>query len=519
VHRIEVAIRAEADKLIRRHELYCRELDDENKRRRRRSTGSVAILHVQRPSYWSLAAGFNPYLVRARASRIAPLIRARLTDRSYKPHSPSAYHVPKPDGSNREVSVFQVADSAVSRLIFESLLEKNRPRLSARAYAYRKDLSAHDALQYMQSEFAQRERLFVAEYDFSKYFDTIDHEHIWRTLEEGRFLLTDVERHVIEAFLTAPLPSAHDYQESGGKNRDRGIPQGTSISLFLANVAASPLDRALERLGVGFVRYADDTVIWSSDYGQICKAVDELYSASSHMGSELNPEKSEGIRLLLAGARKGEIEWTDHVDFVGYAVRLHELDIKSAVVGRIRQHIEDLLYHNLLVEPVNGTQARGRLGRVDRDYVTFIWQLRRYLYGDLNEREVRKYEARGTRLRRFRGVMSYYPLLDDTEVLAELDRWLATAAWLTMRRRASLLKASGYASLPPPHDLSRDELIHFTRRSGTTGGILDLRMPSFRRISRVIRRAATTFGPNAVGQGSSPYDYSGRSALRRTILP
>jgi len=44
---------------------------------------------------------------------------------------------------------------------------------------------------------------------------------------------------------------------TGSPRRERGIPQGTSISLFLANVAPWDLDRSLERLGVSFVRYAD----------------------------------------------------------------------------------------------------------------------------------------------------------------------------------------------------------------------------------------------------------------------
>ncbi len=34
--------------------------------------------------------------------------------------------------------------------------------------------------------------------------------------------------------------------------RLKGFPLGTSVSLFVANLAAYPLDHMLERLGVGF---------------------------------------------------------------------------------------------------------------------------------------------------------------------------------------------------------------------------------------------------------------------------
>jgi hypothetical protein len=103
--------------------------------------------------------------------------------------------------------------------------------------------------------------------------------------------------------------------------------------------------------------------------------------------------------------------------------------------------------------------------------------------------------------------MSYYPLIDDTTALEELDRWLAREAWVTLRQRARQLTKQGYAALPPPHGLPISELVHYKRQSRTTGGTLDLTLPSFRRIANVVRRAAKTYGPNAIGQGHSPYGY------------
>jgi len=501
---------AEALKLIRRYETYARELAEESVRRSRRSTSSTPRLQPMRPEYWALASGFDPYRVRSNAGAITHAIESAIRARGYRPRSPYGYLVPKPDGGERLVSVFQVADNAVSRLVYLSLIRKNLPKLSAHSYAYRRDLSAHDAIQYIQAEFATRDRLFIAEFDFSKYFDTIDHKHIWETIDEQRFLMTDVERRIVEAFLSAPLPRTTEYSEFEGTTRTEGVPQGTSISLFLANIAAAPLDRALERIGVGFVRYADDTIIWSPDYGRICEAVDALFEASKSIGASLNPTKSEGIRLLVTPEleQKAEFRSTTEVKFVGYEVGLHALEMKSETVERAKRHLQQLLYFNLLSELHKGTQDPGRLqGRVDRDYVVFIWQARRYLYGDLSENDLRTFERNGAPLRRFKGLMSFYPLVDDTDLLADLDAWFAAQSWLALRRRARLLRAAGIPALPPPHDLGIHDLIRYTRKSKTTGGVLDLRLPSFRRISSVIRRAAARYGPNAVGQGPPPYGY------------
>jgi hypothetical protein len=427
---------------------------------------------------------------------------------SYSPHNPVEYRVPKGDGDERSVSVFQVADNAVSRLTFQSLLAKNRAKLSSRSYAYRADLTAHDALQYLQSELTKGERMFIAEYDFSKYFDRIDHDHVRRILEDERYLLTKSEKRVVEEFMCAPLPVSSDYRQSGGAKRERGIPQGTSISLFLANLAATPLDKALERLGVGFVRYADDTIIWSRDYGTLCRAVDELYQAADTIGSGVNLAKSPGVRLLVSEGAAAEFSSTNAMDFVGYRVSMTRLEMKPKTVEKAKNRVRELLYFNLLESAFDGTVEPARLGGgVDRDYVVFIWQLRRFLYGDLSERDLRRFQSRGVPMRRFKGFMSYYPLIDDAEQLVDLDRWLARETWLTMRKRSALIRASGVVTLPPPLDLPMQELIHYQGLSQTTGEVVDLQLPSFRRIANVIRKAAVLHGPNTVGQSARRYDY------------
>ena len=507
-NRLTEAIHEEAVKHIRRHEHHAKWVHEENRRRSRRSTAPVASLVIRRPEYWKFAAGFDPYLVRSRADRIGHAMRRALRSASYSPHNPTDYGVPKGDGTERMVAVFQLADNAVSRLTFRSLLSKNRAKLSSRSYAYRSDLTAHDALQYLLSELAEGERMFIAEYDFSRYFENIDHEHIRRTLKDDRYLLTASERRVTEAFLQAPLPTIGRYSESGGALRDRGLPQGTSISLFLANLAAAPLDRALERLGVGFVRYADDTLIWSRDYGTLCRAVDELHNAATAIGSDVNLAKSQGIRLLVGEGARAEIVSTTFTEFVGYRISMKRLDMKDQTVRRAQERIRELLYFNLLQTAMGGTVATSRLdGEVDRDYVVFVSQLRRYLYGDLNEADLRRFQARGIPMRRFKGLMSYYPLIDDSDQLARLDRWLLRETWLTLRKRSALLRAGGVLALPQPHDLALPDLVRFQSRSTKTGEPIDLQLPSFRRIANIMRSAALIHGPNRIGQTRRLYEY------------
>ena len=350
-------------------------------------------------------------------------------------------------------------------------------------------------------------RVFVAEYDFSKYFDNISHEYLQKILRDRQFLVTPPEKSIVDAFLrTRPIPNA-GYEQVNTLTRERGIPQGTSISLFLANVAAWELDRSLEGLGVSFVRYADDTLIWSSDYSQLCRAVEELHGIASRIESPINFQKSGGISLLVPKDAPAEFsKKLPFVEYLGHRISASAVGIKSKVVERIKDKITKLLYFNLIREPKAGTQNPNRLASTDKDYVTYVWQLRRYLYGDISERRLRRFRAKGIPRRRFRGVMSFFPLIDDNEQLETLDGWLVSTTWMALQKRSELLARCGHVNLPDPHGLSCNELAGFIRKSHTTGGSLDLRLPSFRRIAEVIRRAANQYGTGIVSR-SSQYEY------------
>jgi RNA-directed DNA polymerase len=103
-------------------------------------------------------------------------------------------------------------------------------------------------------------------------------------------------------------------------------------------------------------------------------------------------------------------------------------------------------------------------------------------------------------------VMSFFPLLDDPQQLRDLDAWLVCSTCMALRKRGRLLWASGHTSLPDPHGQEGHFLVNYVRKSRTTGGDLDLRLPSFRRIASVIRQAATQYGTDGIAR-TSRYDY------------
>lgn len=478
----------------------------ESQRRQKRSKSQLERLDTQRPLWWDVDLGFDPYHVRRRADVMGHAIWRALKQGRYQPRSPVQVDIAKPDGGTRDLSIFQIADSALSRCFFDTILEKNTSRLSGRAYAYRKDLSAHDAIHFIRTEWASKKRIFVAEYDFRSFFSNISHEHLLDMIGQRNLFLTSLEKQAMVAFMRSIPMTIDSYTPIPTMTATKGIPQGTSISLVLANLAASRLDQRLERIGVGFVRYADDTLIWGESYGSVCNAVDILTEEASAMGVGLNWQKSPGISLLVprSWVPDGEIRTKRNVNFLGYDLGLEHCELSREAENRIKQMCLKLIYDNLLREPLSGNQDPTRITEdLDNDYIALLAQLRRYLYGKLSEKNVKSFQQGESPYRHFVGVMSRYPLLDDSNALRRLDGWLLHSIQQAMTKRTALLQASNVIpseSMPIPHGLGPYELLKLDDpNSRSSGRPIDISVPSVRRIASVIRRAATEHGAGLVG--------------------
>jgi RNA-directed DNA polymerase len=506
------AIHDAATAKIRAHERRLKRAHDETVRRQRRSTKRLPVLTARPPRSWSYDPSHNPFHVRSRAKVIGHAIDAAIKGGTYAPHPPAGFTVPKAGGKNRTVTAFAIADEVVSKRLYTSLMNKNRARLSARSYAYRKDLGVHDAIVHMQSEWTNEHRLYVAQYDFTDYFGSIDHDHVWATISSLGLAITRTERRLLKAFMEAPLPTMLPAgMPANAPRRERGVHQGTTVSLLLANLAATPLDREFERLGVSFTRYADDIVIWSRDYSDLSRAVDELHRFADRSRCGINHSKSEGIRLLTAPAvDEAEFRTAHDVEFLSHRVALRAISMSDRAVNLAKESMAEHIYNHLLREPIAGSQDISRLARgLDRDYLALLWPLRRYLYGSLSEEQVRRL-LRGPLppMMSLGGLLGRHPLVNDVDQLRELDAWLSTQVWLALRKRAHLLNGR-LTTTPAPWNYSQAQLASFMTRS--TRGLrlpVDGRLPSAVRMSELVRRAVRAHGTRVATHTSSLYNWA-----------
>lgn len=457
---------------------------------------NVAPKDIGIPEEWLIDKKFNPFYVLKRQKQIAKSISRKILDGSYEPNAPYIKQIVKPNGGFRDVSIYQIPDSAVSDRFYHNLLSKNKHRFSSLSYAYRNDRNIHFAIQDIANELISTPRIFVAEFDFSNFFGSINHEYVFKQLGKNAFLISPTELSVIKAFL---------------KPHVVGIPLGTSISLFLANVVCWKLDRELENNGLRFARYADDTIIWSKDYTKITKAFEIISNFSLETGIEINYNKSEGISLLQKKSMPSEFNNNkEFVEFLGYKISTEKISIKDKSLEKIKKQISYLLYSNL-IKPIKTTPINPRnipIGGLDKNFLSAIMHIRRYLYGNLTEITLKKYLNGTYKILSFKGIMSFYPLINDINQLEYLDKWLVSTIMNILKLRRKILSRELGATFDEnqfPFNKNKDELIIECRNITIKGKKGLLEIPSFLRIYEAMQKGLINEGIERVMNPQSGY--------------
>lgn len=497
---IKKYILREANKLATRHQDYHNNLHIAYLRNKKR-IANPKDKTVKIPTYWNIDKKFNPFYVIKNAESIARSIEKKIHNNSYEPRDPYIHKIPKGNGKFRSVHVYQIPDAAISNYLYETLLKKNRHRFSSLSYAYRNDRNVHYAIQDISLDFKKNGRLFISEFDFSDFFGSINHKYLEENFNNNGFYISEFEKKLIHSFLKKN-PSGI------------GVPQGTSVSLFLANLSCWELDRSLEAEGLRFARYADDTVIWSRSYGQICKSYNIIEDFSKKTNININLEKSAGISLLSKKGLGSEFNnRKEQVQFLGYEINLDTVKIKTKSIIRIKNHINYLLYRNL-IQPINTSPFSGltipNRGQ-DPALVTAMMQIRRYLYGGLNELTLKRYLRKEISYIKFKGLMSYYPLIDDIDQLKELDRWLISSILKILRKRKIILinsKAiiSSYSLFP--FNLTEKNIITQCKNHKYNGKNSLASIPSFLRMYSAVKIGLAIGGiASVMNENTDEYGY------------
>ncbi|WP_374374180.1 reverse transcriptase domain-containing protein [Dongia sp.] len=415
-------------------------------------TGTIAIISGKKePAYWSVHKHYNPRYCIRHSKFLAKGIWNAIKREDYKPTPAIEMRFKKPSGGERAIHIFSIPDAAVSNLFTRNIIDRNDGIFSSSSFAYRTTKTPLDAIIHLRN-LTRDGKSFIVSFDFKSYFDSIPSEHLRSQIfpKATQLLTTFAEREVIGAFLSHRYADISAYSARKFERRRNGIPQGTSISLFLANAAVHQLDIQLEKMNGRFVRFADDILIVTSSYEDAISAHNVFRDFSTRSGIPINEDKSTGIRLL-AEPGKAEILSTKNVDFLGYSLTKENILISERAIRHIKRHIAQTIYNHLLLYPRKFSFNKNRVGPdfYDWDLVTCINDIRRYLYGGLGEQVTRDYLDARLAIRRFKGIAAYFCLVDDVKQFSALDGWMINAIDRAHRLRRKVLSARHRTFMPP----------------------------------------------------------------------
>ena len=237
----------------------------------------------------------------------------RMSSGTYFPPPVKAVEIPKAHGANgvRVLGVPTVADRVAQTVVAAHLDRRVEPVFHPDSYGYRPHRSALDAVGACQ----QRcwEYNWVIDLDIRKFFDSVRWDLVLKAVEahtDARWVVLYVKR-----WLAAPL----QLPDGTLQDRDRGTPQGSSVSPVLANLFmhyAFDAWLAREFPAVVFERYADDAVVHCATEWQARRVLAALHERMAQVGLELHPDKTRIVYCKDSNRRSA----FEHVSFtfLGY---------------------------------------------------------------------------------------------------------------------------------------------------------------------------------------------------------
>ncbi|MEC7741597.1 MAG: reverse transcriptase domain-containing protein [Pseudomonadota bacterium] len=504
---IKNEIKRLSDRIFSR-EVYRSKKEDEYREKFTRRTGQRYKLKPGVPPGY-VTRDFDPSYCKRHANFLAKTLWHKAQSGQYKPKPALNFEIDKPGGGKRSLMAFSIPDTAFANVLMRRIRERNLKKFSPHSFAYHPEKDIFDAILDLRSYVISTPKIYTVQIDFKDYFDSIPSSYLLGLIDDRDILSTTAtERYVLKQFLFHQHAKRSQYEKGRFKRRTRGTPQGSSISLLLANLANHSLDTALAKKPGKFVRFADDVTALCDRYEDAVDIEREFARHCEVSGITMNVEKSPGISILAD--KQAEIRTEPSIKYLGYSFRENGLHLSAATIERIKSKISRLvaIYLRKYIRDVNFNKKRAsRAGGYDWDLLGLITELRNYLYGGLRESQIKGMLVDGTKLAKMRGLMSFYALLDHKDALQELDGWLVHSIRRAIKARNVHLKShyNWNTVTPSKKSLIDGDWLDLSNWDGDD--YPEVQFPSFVRGWRAARRYYLIYGLKDVEPPKYGYGY------------
>lgn len=250
-------------------------------------------------------------------------VQHELLSKKWNPEPYLRISIPKKNNEKRQLGLLSIKDKIVQQAIKILIEPKFEKIFVSNSYGYRPDKGHTRAIKFARYCLHNKKYPFVLKLDIDNYFDTINHEILFKRVQA---VVPDME--IVRLIQWCIKMGVVDKKMKWNEITE-GVAQGAVLSPILANFYLHSFDQYILTRTKMYVRYADDFLI-------CCTSREEAET--------LQKEASEFLenRLKLRLNEPRIYETNVGVEFLGITITNKELSLSASKQEGLHQRIQEL---------------------------------------------------------------------------------------------------------------------------------------------------------------------------------